>query len=165
MQLGKARQTTDEKLEQLLAQRATIEEQLAQLRGEVKALRTERDRTAELTKLNAEIERMKLEKARLVEENDRKLRETTHKVGLLREQQQHEVANAKKETELKVREQNLAADQARFKGEMDFQREHLQREVTRTQEILDKVLDRLPDVNAALTGKVGTPRSTRRTES
>ena len=124
--------------------RDRLADELAGIKAEIKALRAERD-----------IERLKLEKARLVEDNDRKIRETEHKVGLLKTTQDHDVANARRETKLQVREENLAADKERFKAEMDFQREHFQREVDRIEDILGKVLERLPNIDASLNGRLG----------
>ena len=127
-----------------------LADELAGLKAEIKALRTERDKTSMLTGMERQIETLKIEKARLTEDNDRKIRETEHKVGLLKTKQDHDVENARRETKLQVREENLAADKERFKAEMDFQREHLQREVDRIEGILGKVLERLPNVDAAL---------------
>ena len=135
--------------------RDRLADELAELRAEIKALRTERDSTRELASLRQDVERLKLEKDRLTEDNNRKIRETEHKVGLLKTKQDHDVANARRETKLEVREENLAADKERFKAEMDFQREHLQREVDRIEGILGKVLERLPDVRTTLTAAVG----------
>jgi spore coat protein CotH len=131
---------------------------LAEIKAEIRALREERTNTRELTKLREDVERVKLEKARLTEDNDRKIRETEHKVGLLKTRQDHDVDNARRETRLEVREENLKADKERFKAEMDFQREHLQREVERVESILGKVLERLPTIEATLEGHATTPR-------
>lgn len=130
--------------------RDRLADELAGIKAEIKALRAERDNTSQLTGLQRQVEDLKIEKARLVEDNDRKIRETEHKVGLLKTKQDHDVENARRETELAVREENLAAEKERFKAEMDFQREHLQREVDRIEGILGKVLERLPNVDAAL---------------
>ncbi len=140
--------------------RERLADELAGLKAEIKALRTERGKTQELTRLDRAVETLKLEKGRLVENNDRKIRETEHKVGLLKTKQDHDVENARRETRLAVREENLAADKERFKAEMDFQREHLQREVTRIEDILGKILDRLPVIEVELTG----PAKTRKRE-
>lgn len=125
--------------------------ELAKLRAEVAALRAERDQTKELTQLKRSISDLQITKDQLVETNDRKIRETEHRVGLLRTQQEHEVANSTREAVLKVREENLDADKQRFKDEMDFQRTHLQREVDRVENILTKVLERLPNIDATFT--------------
>ena len=126
-------------------------DELAKLSGEIKALRLEKDQTLDLISLRKSVEDLKLEKGRLVEENDRKIRETEHRVGLLRKQQEQDVANTKRETTLTVREENLSKDQERFKAEMEFQRTHLQQEIDRIDDILKKVLERLPNVEATFT--------------
>ena len=81
-------------------------------------------------------------------------------MGLLKKQQDHEVANARRETTLEVREQNLAADKQRFADEMTFQREHMQREVDRFDGIAKALMERLPVIEVSLDGSVPTtPRS------
>lgn len=132
--------------------RERLADELAGLKAEIKALRAEKDSTAQLSKLRADVETLKLEKDRLTEENARKIRETEHKVGLLKTKQDHEVANARRETELEVREGNLAAKEAQFKSEMAFQREHMQREVDRFDGIAKALMERLPTIEVELTG-------------
>jgi len=140
--------------------RERLADELADLRAEVKALRTERKEAEEAVALRRDVERLKLEKDRLTEDNARKIRETEHKVGLLKKQQDHEVANARRETTLEVREQNLAADKQRFADEMTFQREHMQREVDRFDGIAKALMERLPVIEVSLDGSVPTtPRS------
>jgi len=112
----------------------------------------------ERNKLLDQIERLKREQARLVEENDRKIRETEHKTGLLRAKQEQDVAHARRQAVLEVREENLAADKTRFKEEMDFQRRHLQGEVDRIDGVLRAILERLPVIDVELTGGAGTRR-------
>lgn len=136
------------------AERDKLAGELSRLRVAVDALKTERDDRAERSSLLDEIDELRREHARLEEDSARKIRETEHKTGLLKIKQEHEVANAKRETELKVREENLKADKQRFADEMKFQREHLQREVDRIEGILGKVLERLPDISAAFEGSL-----------
>lgn len=138
-------------------ERSRLADELAGLRAEIKALRAERDSTEQVTKLKREIEQLKLEKDRLTEDNARKIRETEHKVGLLKTRQDHEVANARRETELEVREKNLAADKKRFETEMAFQREHMQREVDRFDGIAKALMERLPVIEVSLDGPVAKP--------
>jgi hypothetical protein len=147
------------------AERDKLAGELSGLRADVKALKSERDETAERNQLRDQIEQLKREKATLTEDSARKVRETEHKTGLLKTKQEHEVANARRETELAVREENLKADKQRFADEMKFQREHLQREVDRIEGILGKVLERLPDISAAFDGSLNgssAPRSSSR---
>lgn len=141
------------------SERTRLADELAGLRAEIKALRRERDDSRELLGLKETIEELKLEKDRLIEDNSRKIRETEHKVGLLKTKQDHDIENARRETKLEVREHNLEADKTRFKDEMEFQRKHLQGEVERIDGILGKILERLPNINASLSGNIGNGRS------
>ena len=138
------------------AERARLADELAGLRAEIKALRDERDSVQELTDLRRSVEKLKLEKDRLAEDNARKIRETEHKVGLLKTKQDHEVANAKRETKIEVREENLSADKKRFEDEMKFQREHMQREVDRFDGIAKALMERLPTIEVELSGAART---------
>jgi chromosome segregation ATPase len=140
------------------AERDTLAAELAGLRADIKALTSERDGTAERNKLRDQIEQLKREKATLTEDNDRKIRETEHKTGLMRQKTDQDIAAAKRETGLQVREENLKADKQRFADEMEFQRKHLQGEVDRIDGILRAILDRLPSIDVALEG-TAVPRS------
>lgn len=135
--------------------RDRLADEIADMKAEIKALRTERDNTAQVRRLEQDVEKLKLEKARLTEDNDRRIRETEHKVGLLKTKQDHDVEHATRLAKLQIREENLSADRERFQAEMEFQREHLQREVDRVESILGKVLERLPNIDAALTVGIG----------
>lgn len=134
--------------------------ELAGLRADVKALKTERDETASANKLRDQIAELKREKAQLTEENDRKIRETEHKVGLLKTKQDHDVAHARRTAVLEVRESNLEADRHRFEAEMKFQRDHFDQRAAEQDKILKAILERLPAIDVSLTGGA-TPRSSR----
>lgn len=138
--------------------RDRLADELAGLKAEVKALRAERDSTQQLVTLREDVERLKLEKARLVEDNDRKIRETEHKTGLLRTQQEQDVKHAARMARLEVRESNLEADRERFQAEMDFQRKHMQREVDRFDGIAKALMERLPTIEVGLSGVARTSR-------
>lgn len=132
--------------------RDALLEELAGLRADIKALRTEHTELAELNRLRDDVERLKREKANLTEANDRKIRETEHKVGLLRTKQDQDIAHAKRSTELEVREANLAADKSRFTQEMDFQRKRLEGEIDRIERLTTEILKRLPAISVDLSG-------------
>ena len=147
------------------AERDNLATELAGLRADVKSLKSERDETAERNRLRDQIEELKREKATLTEDNARKIRETEHKTGLLKVKQEHEVANARRETELSVREENLKADKRRFADEMEFQRKHLQGEVDRIDGVLKAILERLPVIDVALSGDAAPRSSSARSSS
>lgn len=133
-------------------ERTRLADELAGLKAEIKALREERDSTEQVTRLRREVETLKIEKDRLTEENARKIRETEHKVGLLKTKQDHDVEHATRMAKLEVREANLTAERERFEAEMKFQREHMQREVDRFDGIARALMERLPTIEVELTG-------------
>lgn len=130
------------------AQRDLLADEISELTREVRGLRQERDNTAELNTLRQQVETLKLEKDRLVESNDRKIRETEHAVGLLKQKNEQDTANAIREAELKVREDNLSIEQERFKADMDFRTKHMAEEMDRFEGVLQQVLERLPILQA-----------------
>lgn len=96
------------------------------------------------TKLEKQIADLEINRDKKIEEYDRREREVEHKVGLERKRQEFEIVQAKRETEVKVREENLAADKERFKDEMEFQRKHLEGEIGSLRELVTQMLKRLP---------------------
>lgn len=106
-----------------------------------------------LADLQKQITKLEVERDKKQEEWDRREREVEHKVGLERKRQEFEIAQAKRETEVKVREENLAADKERFKSEMDFQRKHLEGEIGSLRTLVGQLLERLP--SAEIIANVG----------
>jgi methyltransferase-like protein len=134
------------------AERDKLAEELAGLRGDVKALKSERDETGERNRLRDQIAELKREKATLTEESSRKIRETEHKTGLLKTKQEHDVEHARRMAVLEVREAGLKADRERFEAEMKFQREHFDQRADQQDGILKAILERLPAIDVALSG-------------
>jgi hypothetical protein len=115
-----------------------------------------------VTKTREQIETLRIEKERIEEAHARREREVEHKVGLERKRQEFEIAQAKRETELTVREENLTADRKRFEEQMKFLTERFEEEVEYQRELLTKVLERLPSAeiianlsNAPAVGRAG----------
>lgn len=94
--------------------------------------------------LKKTVTNLEIERDKRVEEYDRWKREIEHKVGLERKRTELEIEAGKRLTEVKVREENLAADKERFKSEMDFQRTHLQSEIGSLRDLVSNLLERLP---------------------
>lgn len=109
--------------------------------GKVRDDLTDRRKVDELQK---EIAKLTIDRDRKVEEFSRKEREIEHKVGLERKRQEFEIDQAKRTTQVTVREENLAADKSRFAAEMDFQRKHLEGEIGSLRELVAGMLKRLP---------------------
>jgi chromosome segregation ATPase len=127
-----------------------LTEEIALLKGEVKGLRTERNHTARLNELETEINTLEISKSKLIEDNDKKVRETEHAVGLLRKQQEQDHEHAVRMAKLEVGEENLTKEREAFTKELEFRTSQMAGEMDRFEKITEKILDRLPDVNAAL---------------
>lgn len=106
-----------------------------------------------ISDLKKEIATLTIERDKRTEEFARKERDIEHKVGLERKRQEFEVEQARREASVKIREENLAADKERFKNEMDFQRKHLEGEITSLRELVGEMLKRLP--SAEIVAKIG----------
>ena len=106
--------------------------------------------TTKAADLKKEIVRLEIERDKKQEEWDRREREVEHKVGLERKRQEFEIEQAKKTTEVTIREENLKADKERFKAEMDFQRKHLESEIASLRTLVGQMLERLPSAHIML---------------
>lgn len=160
--LIRRREMMAEEIEELTRELGTIHQELTGLRQERAALNEELALSDQVITLKRKVSDLEIQRAQKQEEQDRKVRETEHRVGLLRVQQEHDVENAKRETMLEVRESNLSKDKERFEQEMKFQREHMQREVDRIESVLGQVLERLPNVELAMSGSI-KPKKTKDT--
>lgn len=152
-----------------LDQITEMSRQLAALTGEVAALSNVKSRTADRNKLLDEIEAMKREKATLIEEHDRRERDTKHEVGLLRKQweqdkehQERQIELKQQEAVLKVREENLTAERKRFEEQMEFARDQMKAEVDRLVAANQSLLNALPNVAVRLTDRAAPEITTGR---
>ena len=132
--------------DKVLAEIRGMRQQVAELSGEIDGLKKEKGTYAELRKTREELETLKIEKARIVEDNERQERETRHEVGLLRLQVEAEQKIATEEAVLQVREENLQADRTRFEEQMKFTTDRFEKEVGYLHEMIGQVLKRLPYV-------------------
>lgn len=124
--------------------RETVEKIIKDAMGDAQnALRM----TGDLTKLRQELETVKIEKARKDEEFARRERDIEHKVGLERKRQEFEVAQAKRESTVAVREENLKADKDRFAEQLKFHEDRFSTEVGYLKDILKEMMGRLPTAN------------------
>ena len=130
----------------LLSAIQALREEVAGLKGDRDAIKKQRDYHAEVLTLREQIETLRIEKARVQEEQARKEREVRHEVGLLRKQVETEQDLATKEAVLKVREENLSADRQRFEEQMKFTTARFEKEVQYLHETIAHVLKRLPVV-------------------
>lgn len=123
-----------------------IKEQLASLRSEKRVVTQELALTEEVVRLKKEIVGLEIEKSKKTEDHEREARELRHMIGLEKKRQEFEVEQAKRETTVGVREENLAADKARFTEQMQFHEDRFKAEVGYLKDMIGQVLDRLPTV-------------------
>lgn len=97
--------------------------------------------------LEQEISRLKIEKSVREEEFARKEREITHKLGLERIRQEQDASNTKRTIELDIREKNISAEEKRFVQQMEFQRTHLEKQITTLNSLVEKVFEHMPKVS------------------
>lgn len=108
-----------------------------------------------VTTLKEQIETLRIEKGRKEEEMAKKEREIEHKVGLEKKRQEFEVEQAKRETTVSLREENLKADRDRFEKETKFTTDRFEKEVGYLKDMVGSVLERLPtaEIIATVGGK------------
>jgi DNA repair exonuclease SbcCD ATPase subunit len=130
-----------------------LESRIEELKAERDAIAAERDAARRLKTLQEQISRLEIDKAKIVEENARDKREVTHMVGLERKRQEFEAEQARKEIAtaraqavLEVREENLAQERKAFEEHMRFQNDRFTAEVGYLKELMGDILDRLPTV-------------------
>jgi len=141
--------------------------ELSETRAELSQLRRERDSEKELRTLQTEIETLKkqkveleISKAKLVEDNDRKIRETEHLVGLQQRRADFEKDSAKRDAVLTVREENLSKEREEFDRQLKFNTERYEKTEIFLREMFGEVLKRLPDIDVSVTG--GSSAKTKR---
>jgi hypothetical protein len=98
----------------------------------------------EKVNLQEEIEKIKIEKDRLDESHERKIRETEHKVGLVKLQHEQEIEFAKREVALEVKEKTLEVERKRFEEQMKFERGQMQTQLDEMRGMIRPLLEALP---------------------
>lgn len=154
----KAPELTSEEKDQLRNEIADLRGEIAGLKAVMKARQKELGLTDDIIKLKNELVDLQIEKAKVVEEQERRERELTHMIGLEKKRQEQELAAGKREAVLAVQEKNLEADKARFEDQMDFMTDRFEKEVGYLKDIMGQVLDRLPTVTV---DKTITDKTTR----
>lgn len=102
--------------------------------------------TAQVITLKKTVAELDIQKSKRDEEHQREERELRHMIGLEKKRQEVEITQAKKDTELTVREGNLAADKRRFEEQLKFNNERFEKMETYLKDMMGQVLERLPTV-------------------
>lgn len=108
--------------------------------------------TAQVLELKRQISHLEIDKAKIQETHAREERELRHMIGLEKNRQEVEIAQAKRESTLTVREENLKADKARFEDQLKFNTARFETMEKYLKEMLSDILGRLPNINVKMTG-------------
>lgn len=140
------------------AELETLNKNIEKLLLNVEELKAEQKSLAEVTAMTKERDLLKkqitdleISKSKLVEDNDRKQRETEHKVGLLIKQNEQDAEHAKRMAQLEVREGNLAHEKTVFDAQMKFREEQFDNQFQVLHGLTAKILEHLPNVNYDIT--------------
>jgi len=112
----------------------------------------------EKERLKAQINELKNDKSVLEEKHQREERELRHMIGLEKKRQEFEIEQAKKQTALQVREENLVADRKRFEEHLKFNTERFEKLEAYLKDMISDILKRLPNVNLELTRELENGR-------
>jgi chromosome segregation ATPase len=123
-----------------------LRDEVAKLREELKSPDEEAALSEEVLTLRKRIATLEIQESKIQEKHEREDRELRHMIGLEKKRQEFEVESAKRDTELKVREENLAADRKRFEEQMQFQGDRFAKEVDYLKGLMGEILGRLPTV-------------------
>lgn len=108
---------------------------------------------AEVNRLKRELSALEIDKAKIKEAHEREERELRHMIGLEKKRQEFETKKASEEAVLKVREENLKVEKARFEQHLKFNTERFEKMETYLKDMFSDVLKRLPNVNVELNRK------------
>lgn len=116
--------------------------------------------TAEVIRLKTTIADLQIDKSKITEEFEKRERELRHMVGLEKQRQEQEREQAKAElaqaslaAKLEVREENLAAEKARFAEQLEFNTERFSTMEKYLKDMMGDILKRLPNVNMEIKQK------------
>ena len=138
--------TTENKLREIIreAVEAVAKDEEARLRRRLSGFRDVESLQQKVLALKENVEDLEISKARKTEEFAKREREIEHKVGLEKKRQEFEIDQAKRETTVAIKEENLAADKERFEEQMKFHEERFKEEVGYLKKMVAQVLERLP---------------------
>ncbi len=117
------------------------------INGSIGETRKALEKMRDLKSLEQKIATLEVEKGKKEWEYEKKEMAIEHKVGLERKRQDFEIEQASREATVGVREENLKADQDRFKTEIEFTRKRFEDEVGYLKDLMGQVLERLPDIS------------------
>lgn len=159
MPFGKASDPFAAEREELLTEIKGLRRDLREAKAERDDLRERTSLEDEVTGLKKKIADLEIRRDKITEDHEREKREVKHMVGLERKRQEFEIDQARRETTVSVREENLAADRKRFEEQMKFTTERFQSEVGYLKDLMTEILTRLPTVTVDKVADIGSRRT------
>ena len=144
---------TDDRLVQLTNQIRELSKQVAALKGQRDSLTEVKALEATIIGLKTQISDLEISKAKKEEEFARGERELTHKVGLERKRGEQDIANARREVAVELREQALAAERTQFEQQQAFREKRFDEETATLKGLMEKILERLPVITVDAGGR------------
>ena len=96
--------------------------------------------------LTTQLSSLQIEKSRIEEDFTRREREIEHKLGLEKLRQEQDLELGLREQSIKIKEENLTADKARFEAQMKFMTERMSKENDHLKAMMEDILAKLPTV-------------------
>jgi hypothetical protein len=121
-----------------------LKKDLAALKGEYEGIKENVNFEQERATLKQKLTDLQIEYDREREKWDRERRDVEHQVGLQRKRGEFETESATRTAKLEVREENLAADKARFDEHVRFIEERFEQQFASLNELMGKFLERMP---------------------
>lgn len=103
--------------------------------------------SADVIRLKTQIATLEINRDKMKENHNREDRELRHMIGLEKNRQQVEMAQATREAKLAVREENLANERKEFERQLAFNTERFQTMEKYMKDMFADVLGRLPNIN------------------
>jgi predicted nucleic acid-binding Zn-ribbon protein len=141
---------TTERFDALMEEMADLKRSVTELKGERAATSKIRDMEREYVDTKRQLTDLQIEFDKEKEKHAREKREVEHLVGLERKRSEFEREAAVTEAKVAVREENLSAEQQRFKDQMKFITDRFEKEIDQSKELMMEILARLPKVEALM---------------
>ena len=127
-----------------------MNEAVRDVQSKLDKIRNVTDYEEAIEALKEKLSDLRLRRDEIMAANNRNQINIEHKVGLLKQQHEQELALSKRDAVLTVREENLTKDQQRFADQMEFERKQMSGEMESLRTLTAQLLERLPDVKAII---------------
>lgn len=149
--LTPSKDPTSERFDTLMEELAELKRSVAELKGEEAAFSKVRTLESRINMLTRQLTDKQIDYDREHEKWEREKRDVEHMVGLQRKRGEFETEAAEREAKLSVREENLAAQQARFDEHVAFIEKRFDEQFASLNSLTEKILERMPTTRQLIT--------------